>query len=398
MPLALAEPQKAASNSQSSTSRPSHKLQRRYELAASTFKILCEIKRKPDIFAILKIACSATEFNTFSIRKEETAFFRAINDSTGIPYQVPEFISKPWHKAFLLVQIDLLKTGWPNKLKGAARKELYHELPRMYKLLDRVLRCLVDILGERGDGRGVQTALEVLRSVKSGVWEKSDNHLLQVEGIGPAKKDRLVKANIKTIKDLSTMEFYHIERILSRNPPFGQTLLHKVAGFPILKLDFEIIGQYTPEAEAPLPVTPVASENNQAGTGVVSASESLWIARAVLGFANGRTPSWKGRTPWLTLVVEGGDGRLVWFWRGSAKRLVDEKEMIIGLSAKSGEQLKVAFSCEEIVGTMVQMDVRVDALTLQWLATPSRESSSTNSSTQRAYEPVVNSTSPPLNA
>ncbi|KAJ4015186.1 hypothetical protein NW752_006638 [Fusarium irregulare] len=359
MPSTVAEPQEAASNSQSSTSQPSHELQRRYELAASTFKTLCEIKSNPDNFAVLKMACSATEFNTFPIRKEETAFFRAINDSTGIPYQVREFISKPWHKAFLLVQIDILKTSWPNKLKGAARKELYQELSRMYKLLDRVLRCLVDILGERGDGRGVQTALEVLRSVKSGVWEKSNNHLLQVEGIGPAKRDKLVKANIKTIKDLSTMEFYHIERILSRNPPFGQTLLHKVAGFPILKLDFEIIGQYTPEAEAPLLNSPVASENNQAGTGVVSASESLWIARAVLGFANERTPTWRGRTPWLTLVVEGGDGRLVWFWRGSAKRLVDEKEMIIGLSAKSGEQLKVAFSCEEIVGTMVKMDVRV---------------------------------------
>jgi ATP-dependent DNA helicase HFM1/MER3 len=221
----------------------------------------------------------------------------------------------------------------------------------MYKLLDRVLRCLADILGERADGRGVQTALEVLRSVTARVWEKSDNHLLQVEGIGPAKKDKLVKANIRTIKDLSRMEFYHIERILSRNPPFGQTLLHKVAGFPILTLDFEMIGQYTPEISTPLPVP--------TEPGTQAAGESLWIARAILGFTNKKTPSWKGRTPWLTLVVEGGNGRLVWFWRGSAKRLVGNKEIIVGLSAKSGEQLKVSFACEEIVGTMVKMEVRV---------------------------------------
>ncbi|RGP61365.1 hypothetical protein FSPOR_10041 [Fusarium sporotrichioides] len=344
----MSEPQEAASNSQILALQPLHEIQIRYQLAKSTFKTLCEIKSNPDTFALLKKACSATEFNTFPIQKHETVFFRTINESTGIPFPIPEFISKSWHKVILLVQIDLTKAGWPNKLKGAARKELYQELRQMYKLLDRVLRCLADILGERGDGRGLQTTLELLRSVKAEVWEKSDNHLLQVEGIGPAKKDRLVRANVKTIKDLSKMEFYHIERILSRNPPFGQTLLHKVAGFPLLTLDFEVIGQYTPELPTPLP-----------GPGTQAAGEFLWIARAILGFTNEKTPNWKGSVPWLTLVVEGGNGRLVWFWRGSAKRLVGNKEIIIGLSAKSGEQLKVSFACEEIVGTMVKIDVRV---------------------------------------
>ncbi|EKJ70163.1 hypothetical protein FPSE_09689 [Fusarium pseudograminearum CS3096] len=344
----MSGPQEAASNSQSPTSQPSHEIQIRYQLAKSTFRTLCEIKSSPDTFALLKKACSATEFNTFPIQKHETVFFRAINENTGIPFPISEFISKPWHKVILLVQIELTKSGWPNKLKGEARKELHKELAQMCKLLDRVLRCLADILGERGDGRGLQTTLDLLRSVKARVWEKSNNHLLQVEGIGTAKKDRLVKANIKTIKDLAKMEFYHIERILSRNPPFGQTLLHKVAGFPILTLDFEVIGQYTPETPTPLPVS-----------GTQAAGESLWIARAVLGFTNEKTPSWNASVPWTTLVVEGGNGRLVWFWRGSAKRLTGSKEMIIGLSAKSGEQLKVSFACEEIVGTTVKMDVWV---------------------------------------
>ncbi|KAL4729057.1 hypothetical protein ACLX1H_003465 [Fusarium chlamydosporum] len=355
----MSVPQAATSNSQSSISQPPREIQIRYQIAASTFKTLCEIKNNPDTFAILKKACSATEFNSFPIQKHETAFFRAINESTGIPFPIPEFISKPWHKAILLVQIDLMKTNWPNKLKGVARKELYQELGRMYKLLDRVLRCLVDILGEKGDGRGVRTALDVLRSVKAGVWEESDNHLLQVEGIGSAKKDRLVKANIKSIRDLSKMEFYHIERILSRNPPFGQTLLHKIAGFPILTLEFGIIGRHTPEATTPSPASPNVFDNKHAVDTTQAASESLWIARAVLGFANEKTPSWKGCTPWVTLLVEGEGGRFVWFWRGSVKRLISDKEIIVGMSAKSGEQLKISFACEEIVGTMVNKEVRV---------------------------------------
>ncbi|KIL93393.1 hypothetical protein FAVG1_03374 [Fusarium avenaceum] len=357
----MAETSLAVTSSQPIASEPSREIQLRYEVAASTFKTLCEIKPNPATYDILRKACSATEFNSFPINKGEAAFFRAINDSIGIPYQVKEFISQPWHKVFLFVQVDLLKTGWPNKLSGPARQNLHKELGRMYKLLDRVLRCLVDILGDRGDGKGVRTALDVLRSVKAGVWEKSENQLLQVEGIGQAKRDKLIRANIKSIKELSTIQFYHIERILSRNPPYGQSVLHKVAGFPVLTLDFEIISQYIPDTAASLQTSLAICETNQSPVNKPATSQSLWIARVILGFANEKIPHWKARTPWLTLVVEGGDGRLVWFWRGSAKKLVDSKELVIGLSAKSGEQLKVTFACEEIVGTMIEMDVQVPA-------------------------------------
>ncbi|KAF5584622.1 HFM1-DNA RNA helicase [Fusarium pseudocircinatum] len=354
----MAEAQQAASSPQTLASETSNEIQKRYEISTSTFKILCKIKSKPDARDILRNACSATEFKSFPMKKEETAFFRAINDNTGIPYQVKEFISQPWHKVYLLVQIDLLKTGWPNKLSGPSRKELTKELSRMYKLLDHVLRCLADILGERGDGKGVYVALEVLRCVKAGIWEGSDSQLLQIEGIGQAKKDKLVKANIKNIKQLSKVEFYNIERILSRNPPFGQTILHKVAGFPRLTLDFEIIGPYIPDATANSKSAAPQGDNLSA-VDTEKPSQPLWIARAVLGFDNEKLPHWKGRTPWLTLLVQGDDGRLVWFWRGSAKKLVDKKEMIIGLGAKRDEKLQVSFACEEIVGTLIKKDIRV---------------------------------------
>ncbi|KAF9764741.1 hypothetical protein IL306_002722 [Fusarium sp. DS 682] len=354
----MPETQQEASRPRTVTSGTSDEIQLRYELAASTFKVLRQIKSKPNARDILRNACSATEFKSFPIKKEETAFFRAINDNTGIPYQVREFISQPWHKVYLLVQIDLLKTGWPNKLSGPARKELSKELPRMYKLLDRVLRCLVDILGERGDAKGVYVALEVLRSVKAGVWEGSNSQLLQIEGIGQATKNKLVKANIKDIKQLSAVEFYNIERILSRNPPFGQNILHKLAGFPLLTLDFEIIGPYTPDSTT-ISNSAAPCESTQVGENKKKATEPLWIARAVLGFTNEKLPHWKGRTPWLTLLVEGMEGRLVWFWRGSVKGLADKKVMIIGLSAKHGERLQVTFACEEIVGTLIKKEIRV---------------------------------------
>ncbi|KAF7562907.1 hypothetical protein G7046_g1218 [Stylonectria norvegica] len=335
---------------QSSASLDSHEIQLRYKLASTTFKTLCTITKSPSRQDILKKACHATEFRSFPIRQAEKGFLRHVNDHTAIPYQISESVSQPWHKIFLIAQIELLRTGWPSKLSGPARKELHQELGRIYPLLDRALRCLVDILGERNDGRGVSTALDVLRSVKAGVWEGSEKQLLQVEGIGIVKMDRLVQAGIKNIKQLSNLEFYHIERLLSRNPPYGQNMLHQLAGFPSLTLGLEVLGQYdsSPISEA--------SASNTVNPGPLS---PLWMVRAILGYKNKGVPVWKKHSPWVTFVVEGDDGRLAWFWRGSVKRLAGGKEMVIGVNARKGEHLKVTFACEDIVGTMLREKLEI---------------------------------------
>lgn len=241
-------PVSAADEMQKDASSEFHDIQLRYKLASTTIKDLATISAKPDRFAILQKACFATEFRSFPIKPAEGAFFRDINDHNPIPYPVRETVSQPWHKVFLLVQVDLQKTGWPSKLSAPARKELLQESGRIYNVLERVLRCLVDILGHRLDGRGVTVGLDVLRSVKSRVWEGSDKELLQVEGIGAVKMKKLTDAGISNIRQLSTLEFYHIERLLSRNPPFGQEMLHRLAGFPVLTFKLDILSELEADA------------------------------------------------------------------------------------------------------------------------------------------------------
>lgn len=340
------------------TSQESHEIQLRYKLAPPTFKTLCTIQKSPSRQDVLKKACFATEFRSFPIKQSEKAFLRDINDNTAIPYHIGEAVCQPWHKVFLMIQINLLRTGWPNKLNAAARKELYLEVKRMYVLMDKALRCLVDILGERNDGRGVTVALDVLRSVKAGVWEGDEKQLLQIEGIGQANMEKLLKAGIKNIKQFSKLEFYHIERLLSRNPPFGQKLLHQIAGFPVLALSSEVIGPYASQSE------PVAEKSSLMShvSGEIESSSSIsqiWTVRVVLGFQNEELPTWNKSSPWVTFVIEGDDGRLVWFWRGSVKRLVEGKELIIGLDARKGEILKVTLACEEIVGTILRETLQI---------------------------------------
>lgn len=319
----------------------------RYQLSLPTLRSLSTIEKAPDRRKVLQTACLAAEFRSFPIKPEEKALLRMINDHTGIPYPITGTATEPWQKVFLLVQIDLSRGGWPNKISANGRMELLRESARVYVVLDRVLRCIADILGEREDGRGVTVALDVLRSVKAKVWEGSDLELLQIGGIGAAKMKRLVDAGVKSIKQLAGLETYHIERLLSRNPPFGHQMLSQVSGFPLLRLHLDAVMKVT------LP------QDDGQSTTIISASRQPWVVRVVLGFDNEKVPTWCKQHPWTTLVIEGDDGRLLWFWRGNVRRMEGSKIMFVRLGVEKGESIKATFACEEIVGTLIRFTLTI---------------------------------------
>lgn len=332
------------------------RIQLRYKLSTPTFKTMCTIGRSPTRKDVLQKACLASEFRSFRIKKTEGSFFRFVNDNTPIPYPVPGSVSQPSHKVSLLVQIDLLTNGWPPKLSAAARKELHQEKGRIYHLLERVLRCLADILGQRRDGRGLSVVLDVLRSVKAGVWEGNGTELLQVEGIGPAKMGKLKEAGISHVKQLRQLDFFHIERLLSRNPPFGHDLLQKLSGFPVLGIVYGFIRQFEDNGVTRRSPNLVGQSRRDDDC---NSSTPIWIFRLLLTCENEERLVWRHKTPWVTLVIEGEDGRLVWFWRGSIKGIQGDKEMVVGLSVNAGEKLQLTLASEGIVGTQIRETVMV---------------------------------------
>lgn len=148
---------------------------------------------------------------------------------------------------------------------------------------------------------------------------------------------------MRTVRRLAALECYHIERLMSRNPPFGQTLLRQLAGFPLLTLAVECLGE---------------SSKTVDGGGV--GDGTVWAVRVVMGFENKAVPAWKGKTPWVTCVMEEEkSGKLLWFWRGSVKRLEGEggdKEIVVGVLGYQGCKLRVTLACEVLVGTTVQKE------------------------------------------
>ncbi|KOS22978.1 hypothetical protein ESCO_003795 [Escovopsis weberi] len=337
----------------------------RYKLSIPTYRTLCGLPRAPERRDVLQAACQAHEFRTFPIRAEERGLLRAINEQTGIPYAIRgEALAQPWHKVFLLAQAEMARangggggSGWPaGRISGAGRRALAGEARRMRGLLEQVLRCAADVLGSAGrrDGRGVAVALDVLRSVRAGVWEGAGTgagagagaELLQVEGIGRAYAGRLAAAGVRTVRRLAGMEFYHIERVVGRNPPFGHEVLARVSGFPRLTLR---VGRA--ERCVVLGGRDEKKEENLKGK---EKEKEMWAVRVRMGYENEKVPSWRARSPVVTLVMEGADGRLLWFWRGGVKRLEGGKEIVVGLEGDRGERVRATLACEEIVGTVVR--------------------------------------------
>lgn len=166
--------------------------------------------------------------------------------------------------------------------------------------------------------------------------------ILQVEGIGLAKARKLNEAGVKTVRRLSELEFYHIERLLSRNPPFGQQIRHHLAGFPKLDLTVQTVSPRDLESKS------------------TAVKENHVIVRLFLLYRNSDLPVWKKQHPWTTLVIEGDDGRLLWFWRGSVKRLTDRKELLVSLEARRQETIHIVFACEAIVGTLQRKSIKLE--------------------------------------
>ncbi|KAK2042391.1 hypothetical protein LZ31DRAFT_526354 [Colletotrichum somersetense] len=296
-----------------------HAIMLRYSLSPRTIHALVSLPHAAQPEEILRCAASATEFLTFTFSPLEKVAFSAINNDPSTRWSVREALALPWHKVYLVAQCEAAGGDYGDKISRKARKDLYAARGRIVRTLGQVLRACAEIMGARRDAAGLRRALETWRGV--------------VPGIGPKKVASLVAHGVRSVRQLADLDFFHIERILSRNPPFGQNVLHSLAHFPRLALVVDV------------------AKRKEGTRGV--------IVRAALGCSNREIPIWKAKEPCVTLGAETSDGRLVFFWRGKVKSLMSGKVLAFPVEAAPGQTLFVWASCEEIAGTCVTGEVEV---------------------------------------
>ncbi|RYP62479.1 hypothetical protein DL771_009723 [Monosporascus sp. 5C6A] len=281
----------------------------RYMVRFETMKLLLTIPRGVDLEEMLTTLSKAEEFREFRFKPAERALFRALNQSPFILHPIRETLTQTWHKVSLMVQVYLGGVELPNdKEFGHLKRQIGCEKTAIFDRLNRLVRCVVDCKAYDGDGVGTRVGLELARAIAANSWE-----------------------------DVADKDFLEIERIASRNPPYGKNLLKTLDSFPRLTLRVEMTA---------LPGWPSGSQNS-----------TTVMVKASIGHCNTkRAPSWNGKVPAVTFMAEVSDGSLAYFWRGNIKKLDPTQGLDLQfpvMISGPNQVISCYFSCEEIVGTQV---------------------------------------------
>jgi ATP-dependent DNA helicase HFM1/MER3 len=251
-------------------------------------------------------------------------------------YPIKEVVTETRHKVSLMIQAHLGCVQYPDSGEAAkSRRQLMVERKLVFERLNRLVRAIIDCKGHDRDAVGTRTALELARALAAESWEGRATQLTQVPNIGPVGMRKLASKDIRTVLQLADKEYDEIERLMSRQPPFGKSLQVHLDKFPRLGVDVAVVRhRVQPKSEEPV----------------------LIEVKATLRYLNRKgPPNWLNRAPALTFLAESGNGTLVYFWRGSMRKLDRqagfELKFSVGLR-NAKDRVVCHFSCEEIVGTI----------------------------------------------
>ena len=190
------------------------------------------------------------------------------------------------------------------------RKQFNQDKARMFSSISRLVRCVIDCQIELRDGVAVRHALELARSLSSRVWDNSPFQMKQIPQIGLAAVRRLALGDINSVDALEAAEPEKIERLLSKNPPFGTNILRSVQAFPKLRVSIKIVGKVSRNLETSYRGMSDREQEIKQG------QMPMIKFRAELGFLNEKAPMMFHRRPiHVCLLTERSDGLIIDFRR-----------------------------------------------------------------------------------
>lgn len=242
------------------------------------------------------------------------------------------------HKVSLLLQAALGCVDLSD-VPDLVRRQITLDTSLLFERMHRLVRAVIECKASDLDGVTCRVALDLARSMAARAWEGRSMQLTQVAHVGPVFMRKFVASGITTVRGLADAGPSNIERILTRNPPFGKKMADELAHFPRLTLDARIA-----TANYPTPKSGV---------------QPVVRIDAILGFLNllGK-PKWRGKIPSVTFMAETTEGVLAHFWRGSINKFKEEDKHRLYLQfeveiSSVAEEIICHFACEDIVGTVV---------------------------------------------
>ena len=280
--------------------------------------------------------CEAEDFKDFRWKSYERDVFRDLNQDCFIAYPVKGTVNTTAHKVSLLVQVILGNVDVSN-VREHIRRAIIAEARAVFETMHRLVRATIECKASDSDGVTCRVALELERSMSARAWEGRTVQLTQVPQVGAVLMRKLVAAGIPSVHALMQTDTSEIERIASRNPPFGKKMLDELSAFPKLTLEAYVTDKKSRDSGR----TPTVRIDS------------------ILGFSNTKgKPMWHGKIPTVTFMAETTEGELAYWWRGSLRKFKDEGGNNLSLHFEvelcdHKEKIICHFACDEIVGTIV---------------------------------------------
>ncbi|KAK5174023.1 ATP-dependent DNA helicase MER3 [Saxophila tyrrhenica] len=303
----------------------------RYYLQFDTMKVIMALPAKANISEILSAVAQAAEFKEVRFRSGEKPIYKDLNKNTSIKFPIPMTLDLPAHKISLIIQsvlgaIELPTEDYKHTLEYNTAKA------SIFQHATRIIRCIVDCQLYLEDVVTTRNGLMLARSIGAQVWDDSPLHMKQLEGIGLVSVRKLANAGIMSVEELENTEAHHIERALSRNPPYGQTVQAKAKAFPKLRISIKMVGE------------PHVKKGEHVAIKI----------KTEIGFLNETVPDFFQRKPvYICLLAETSDGHKVHFARISAKKLSKGQDVLFEAHLTDPKQsIRAYVMCDEIAGTM----------------------------------------------
>lgn len=285
----------------------------------------------------MEALCEAREFSEIRWQANERDLFRDLNKDPFIMYPIEGAVNSVAHKISLLIQMELGRVDVIN-INGFERQRLRAETSRVLDMMHRLIRTVIECKGSDADGPACWAALELARSMTAKAWENKPMQLLQIPQLGPAMMRKLVSHNIRTVSQLANSSPGDIERIASRNPPFGKKMADSVAFFPRLTLSVSV-----KDCKVGPDGSPVVHVDG------------------LLGFINARG-KWQGKFPIVTFLAVTTQGVASFFCRESLNAFdqhQNTQQIHFTWTPRSYQEALICrLACEEIVGTVVSTEIR----------------------------------------
>ncbi|KAI9811215.1 MAG: Sec63 [Pycnora praestabilis] len=303
----------------------------RYYIKYETMKIFLALKPKARMSEILSALAQANELHEIRLKSTEKSLYKEINRANGIKFPINVDLALTAHKTSLIIQLELGGVEYPAGEQFQRLKiQFQQDKSIIFSHVHRLIRCFIDCQIYLNDAIATRNALELARSLGARVWDNSPLQLKQISQIGLVAVRKFVAAGINSIEVLEDTEAHRIEAIMTRNPPWGHSLLSKLKEFPRLRVSVKMMGQTTKAGE------PVRIK-----------------AKAEIAFLNDKIPTIFNRRPiYVCFLAEVSSGHLIEFRRMSARKLSNFYEILFSADLTThGQYVTCYVMCDDIAGT-----------------------------------------------